>query len=164
MLHERLDNDAMVLMLLQPTDDDDGNDALDALDPDGEPTAVYGVPRSLVGGHAKLCAELVLVAGVLAVHEPGAAAPAQDGAALARDPALVVGRRARPHGALEQHLAVGERDGHKRRPALPPRDRVQARVQQVAQLVGVLRGEGLERDGVACGLDLFGLAGVGVLC
>lgn len=104
--------------------------------------------------HAKFAAERLLVAGVLAMQEPGGGAKAQDRVPLAPHPRVVVGEGAGAHGRLEEHvLPVGccNRD-HRR---LRQREREQPRVQQVAELPGVFGCEGLERERVAAGLYLF---------
>lgn len=116
----------------------------------------------LAGGllaEAKLAAEGDLVAGELAVQEPGAGAEAQDGVALATHPDVVVGLRAGAHGGLEQHVRVRparRRDRDDGRLARR-REREEPRVQEVAELPGVRGREGRQREGVAGGLYRGGL-------
>lgn len=75
-------------------------------------TAMNGIVLNLRRAHAEFHPERLLVAGELAMLEPGAGAESQHGVSLALHPLLVVRRDAGAHGALEQHLAaVGQRDG-----------------------------------------------------
>ena len=102
---------AVVLVLLEARDDDNGDDALDPCHADRHSATVDGVVLSLVGAHTVFSAEALLVGIELAVHEPGADAEAEHRAALSPHPDLVVGRGPRPHGRLEHDLpAVGQRD------------------------------------------------------
>lgn len=152
----------MILMLLQPANNNNSNHALDPPNPDGHRPAVDGVPRRDLLAHAELGPERGLVAAVLAVLEPRAAAPPQHRVALPLHPDLVVGHHPGPRDRLEQHLpAVGERDGDDRRGG----DGQQAPPEQVAQDPGVVEGEGLEREGVAVLLERLELSGVlAVVC
>lgn len=137
----------MILLLLQPADNYDGHDPLHALYPDGHPAAVDRVLASLVGPQTELGCEGGLVARELAVQEPAAGAEAQHGAPLALDPGLVVGLDAGPRGRLEEDEAAGQCDGDEGRLGGVE----EARVQEVAELVGVSGGEGREGEGVAFG-------------
>lgn len=105
----------------------------------------------LHGAHPELNPERLLVAGELAVLEPGAGAEPQDGVPLPLHPQLVVRRGAGAHGALEQDVvAVGQRDGDQR--GLLGREGQQPGVEEVAELPRVLDGEGLKEERVAVGL------------
>lgn len=149
----------MVLVLLQPTHDHHRHHTLHALHANRHRAAVDRILCGNVLAHAKLGLERGLVAGILAVHEPGAAAPPQHRVALARDPHLVVGHGAGARHALEHHLAdVGERDGDDRRRG----EGQQPAAEQVAEDPGVLGGEGGEGEGVTVGTDGVQLWGLGL--
>lgn len=145
----------MVLMLLQPTDHHHGHNTLHALHANRHRAAMDRIPRGNILTHAELGLEGSLVAGVLAVHEPRAAAPPQDRVALARHPGLVVGHGAGPRHALEDQLAgVGERDGDDGGGG----EGQQAAAEQVAEDPGVFVGKGGEGEGVticAQGVELL---------
>merc|ERR1712000_138536 len=88
----------------------------------------------------------------------GRGAPAEDGVALAGDPVLIVPVDARAGGGLEDGQAAGEGDVDEDGAGM----RRQAGVEEVAELVGVLGGEGVKGEGVAGGgevLQLFGREG-----
>jgi len=68
------------------------------------------LPRNILA-HAKLAAERLLVAGVLAMQEPRGGAEAQDRVLLALHPGVVVREGAGAHCCLEEHvLPVCRRD------------------------------------------------------
>lgn len=149
----------MILVLLQPAHNDHGHHPIHALDIDRHRTAVNRVRARLLRAHPEARREPRLVARVLAVQEPRAAAPAQDARALAADPGLVVRGRAgagAPGPArrgLEDDEAGGEGDGYEGGAG----EGRQAGVQEVAEVPGVGGGEGVEGEGVALlgeGLDL----------
>lgn len=133
----------MILVLLQPADDNHGDDALDALDADGHAAAMDGVLARLLRAHAEARGEGGLVAGELVVQEPGARAPAEHAGALALHPGLVVREGAGADGGLEEDMAaaVGEGDGDDGGLA-GGGEGEEAGVEEVAELEGVFGGEG----------------------
>jgi hypothetical protein len=150
----------MIFVLLQPTDHNNRHHALHALHTDRHRAAVDGVPGRLLRVEPVLCREGGLVPGELAVHHPRGAAEAQHGGALASDPDRVIGRGPRPRNALEDDLLiVGKRDADGRRLARRARDGNQPGVQQVAQVPGVICGEGAESEAITLGEELVNLAG-----
>lgn len=126
-------------MLLQPADDDDGNHAFNTAHFDGHTTAVNSILTRLVWPQAKLGSKGHLVALKLAAHQPAADSEAQHGRTLASHPHGIVGRDAGPRSALVHYAAVGEADGDESRTRRGKRE--QSRMQQVAQLPGILGGE-----------------------
>lgn len=89
---DNINNDPMILMLLQATDNHHCHHTIDALDVDGDRPSVNSIRTSLLPAHAKRRREALLIAIELAVQRPGALAPAEDAVALAGYPVLVVGR------------------------------------------------------------------------
>lgn len=94
------------------------------------------------------------------MHQPGRAAEPQHRGALPLDPDGVVELRPGAHRGLEQHVARRARDRDERGAALLRNQRQQTRVQQVAELPGVVGGEGVQDEGVALGFHLVGLVGL----
>lgn len=154
MLLEYLHDHFVVFLLRESTDHDHAHDSFDALDANGKAATVNRVPTRTLAEH-ELGAERVLVPRELVVQEPGTRAPAEDRGALARDPRIVVGRRARGRCAVEEELGrVGEGDVHDGRAGCARRgDALQAGAEARAELPGDIRGEGREDAALLLRLD-----------
>lgn len=146
---DNINNNPVVLTLLQPTDNHNSNHALDALHPNRHGTTVDRIPGRLLGAHAVLGPEQLLVSVELAVQEPGAAAEPQDSVALPPDPILVVRHSSRADGALEEDLRrVGKRNGDDSWFSLR-REGEEAGPKEGAEAPGVFGGELVKGEGVA---------------
>jgi hypothetical protein len=157
---DNIGNNAVILMLLQATNDNNSNDTLDALDPNGDGTAMDRVARGLIRAQAELGSKKGLVSVKLAVHEPRAAAEAERGGTLAPDPDLVVRQRARVRGTLEDDQAAGEGNADDGRLPLFPTNRHQPSVEKMTEMPGVVGGKRRKSERVAPVLDeLLGLRG-----
>lgn len=144
----------MVLMLLEPTDNDNSYHALYTPHINGYSATMDSILASLLLAHAKLGPEGGLIPIKLAVHEPSAASPPQHRVPLALDPNLVVWHHSRSSDTVEDDLAgVGECDGYH----CGFWERKKPGPEQVSENPSILYGEGVEGERVASCLQLIQL-------
>lgn len=148
------DNDPMVLLLLQPTNNHNRHDTLDPPDPN-RPSAAMNRILARPLAQRILARESRLVPSHLIVHEPCALPEPQDRVALARHPAVVVGVRAGVRCRAEERvLAVREGDVDYDRVGV----REQALAQQIAERPGCVGGEVWEEQRVVDAVDFVEFA------
>jgi hypothetical protein len=110
-----MDNHAMVFVLRQTGDNDNGDDALNTANADRNSAAVDGLLTGLLFAELEHLLEPLLVVLEFKRQVPGAFRPAKDGVPLSPHPSLVVGCDSRASDTLKHHLAaVCKRDRDER--------------------------------------------------
>lgn len=104
-----LNNDLMVLLLFQTTDDNNGHNTLDSLDPDREATTVNGKLLCLVL-QTVLFGKGLFVTGKLVVHVPSRSAESEHRGTLPCYPGAVVWGDAATNSGIKEGSAVCEGD------------------------------------------------------
>lgn len=143
-LLQDFDNNLMIMLLLQATDNNHPDHPIHALHPDWKPTSMNGIIirrrpairtlQRVLFHKGPLHLRCTTTGQHLTPHQPGRQAPAQHGIPLAPHPDLIIDDGAGLRGALEDDVrlrgATGhQRDGDQSRFALVRREGKDARAQ-----------------------------------
>lgn len=121
---QHLNNDLMIMLLLQPTNNNNPNDSINPLNPNREPTPMDSIiirrrppiraPQRKLPHKRPLHLGRTATRQHLTPHQPARHAPAQDGIPLAPYPDLVIDNGAGLRGTLEDDVRVRGGAGHQR--------------------------------------------------